>query len=445
MASFQIIIIGTGIAGLATAISLSQKTQHQILILESSSVLTEAGAGIQCSAAASRVLSSWALREEFEAVATCPDFTEIRRYEDDELIGLIPANVNDYSTRLRGFPHWLVHRVDYQKILADAATTRGVKIDFGQKVVAIDVDNVEVTLASGRSLRADLIIGADGIHSRTRRSIPALKDVVPRRTENYCYRALIPREEMLKNPVTATLIDNQSQQAWAGQFKHIISYPIAKGKFYNLVMTVPDHGDAPLGQYNEPGDVSEMRQVFKDFNETVQAVLDTIDSCAKWVLADLPPLPTWSSPNGRVILVGDACHAMAPHAASGAATSLEDAEVLGLCIATCNGIADLPRAAKDYEHLRRPRCERIQEISRENATTFALPDGPMQEARDQIWRAQKAMLEKQLQEDTPLAIPAEDMAQQFPHPALVQWLVGHDIIEEARTHLATRKEIHNIL
>ncbi|KIX94387.1 uncharacterized protein Z520_09773 [Fonsecaea multimorphosa CBS 102226] len=439
MASFQIIIIGTGIAGLATAISLSQKTKHEILILESSPILTEAGAGVQCSAAASRILGNWGLREHFEAVATSPDFMEIRRYDNNGLIGLMPTNVKNYSTRLRGSPHWLVHRVDYQKILAEAATASGAKIEFGQKVVAVDAEEVEVTLESGRSLRADLIIGADGIHSRTRRSIPGLVDVVPRRTENYCYRALVPREEMLKNPVTAALVDNQSQQAWAGQFKHIISYPIAKGKFYNLVMTIPDLGDAPLGKYNEPGDVSEMRQVFSDFNDTVHAVLDTVESCAKWVLAELPPLPTWSSPNGRVILVGDACHAMAPHAAMGAATSLEDAEVLGLCVATCKGIADLPRAAKDYEYLRKARCERIQEISRENATTFALPDGPMQEARDRIWRAQKAMLEKQLQEDSPLVIPAEDMTQKFPHPALVQWLVGHDIIEEAKRHLSSRE------
>ncbi|OAP60770.1 hypothetical protein AYL99_05772 [Fonsecaea erecta] len=439
MASFQIIIIGTGIAGLATAISLSQKTKHQILILESSPILTEAGAGIQCSAAASRILSSWGLGEQFEAVATCPDFTEIRRYDNNELIGIIPTNVKNYSARLRGSPHWLVHRVDYQKILAEAATASGVKIEFGQKVVSVDVEEVQVTLEAGRSLRADLIIGADGIHSRTRRSIPGLEDVLPRRTENYCYRALVPREEMLKTPVTAALVDNQSQQAWPGQFKHIISYPIAKGKFYNLVMTIPDLGDAPLGKYNEPGDVSEMRQLFKDFHDTVQAVLDAVESCAKWVLAELPPLSAWSSPNGRVILVGDACHAMAPHAASGAATSLEDAEVLGLCVAACTGIADLPRAAKDYEHLRKARCERIQEISRDNATTFALPDGPMQQARDRIWRAQKAMLEKQLQEDSPLVIPAEDMTQPFPHPALIQWLVGHDIIGEAERHLASRE------
>ncbi|KAH0844730.1 hypothetical protein AYO21_01950 [Fonsecaea monophora] len=438
MATFKIIIIGTGIAGLATALSISQKTKHEILILESSPILTEAGAGIQCSPAATRILSGWGLRDQFEAIAVLPDLMEIRRYEDNDLLGLSFINIKDYSVLMRGFPHWFVHRVDYQKILADAVTKRGVKIEFGQKVVAVDVEEVKVTLEDGRSLDADLIIGADGIHSRTRRSIPGLQDIVPRRVDHYCYRAIVPREKMLKNPLTAALLENDSLQVWAGEFKHLIGYPFANGRFYNLVLTVPDDGEAPLGRYNEPGDVSEMQQVFKDFNDTVQAVLNAVDDCAKWVLAELPPLPSWSSPNGRVVLVGDACHAMVPHAASGAVASLEDAEVLGLCVATCRKVADLPRATKDYQHLRKPRAERIQEISRQNTTTFNLPDGPKQQDRDRIWRAQKAVAEKQLQEGFEVAALEEDKNQVFPHPAVVQWLVGHNVIEETKRYLASR-------
>ncbi|KAJ9607730.1 hypothetical protein H2200_007808 [Cladophialophora chaetospira] len=439
MASFQIIIVGAGIGGLATALSISQKTKHKILVLESSPVLTEAGAGIQLNASASRLASNWGLTEQFEAVATRPDFVEIRRYDDFELLGLIPANVKGYSERVRGSPHWLVHRVDYQKILADAAVANGVKLEFAQKVVDVDVDAITITLADGRTLRADLIIGADGIHSRVRRSIPSLRNIAPRKGESFCYRALIPREKMLENPSTTALIDNQSQQAWAGQDKHIIAYPIAKGELYNLVMMVPDRGDAPLGRYNEPGDVDEMREIFKDYSDTAKAVLNAIDHCAQWIIAELPPLPTWSSLNRRTVLVGDACHAMTPHAASGAMASLEDAEVLGLCLATCSGVDDIPRAIADYEHLRQPRCERIQEISRANGSTFSLPDGPMQQARDKVWLAQKVALEKQLANDAALEVPEEDMTKQYPHPSVVQWLVGHNITQEAQVYLETRR------
>lgn len=441
MTSLKVIIVGAGIAGLATAISLSQKTSYEITILESSPILTEAGAGIQCSSAAARVLCKWGLKEQFEAVATRPDYMEIRRYENNELLGLILTNVNSYSERLRGAPHWLVHRVDYQKILAKAAIENGVKIQFAQKVVRVDTENVTALLEDEKMIKADLIIGADGIHSKVRRWMPTLEDIVPRKSENFCYRALVPREKMLQNPVTAALIDNKSQQAWAGEFKHIISYPIAQGKYYNLVLILPDHGNAPLALYNEPGDVTEMREAYSDFNDTVQAVFDAISECAKWVLADLPPLPTWSSENGRVILLGDACHAMLPHAASGAATALEDAEVLGLCLATCKTLDDFPRAARDYEHLRKARCERIQGISRENAMTFSLPDGPQQQARDKILMAQKLVFEKQLAEDAPLVAPEEDMTKQYPNPAVVQWLVGHDVTAGANKYLSSR--LHN--
>ena len=121
MASLHIVIIGGGIAGLATAISLSQKSKHHILILEGNSSLTEAGAGIQITSNASRILCKWGLREGFEAIATVSDFMEIRRYGSDQLIGLVPANVQSYAERVWNFPHWLVHRIDYQKLLAEAA------------------------------------------------------------------------------------------------------------------------------------------------------------------------------------------------------------------------------------------------------------------------------------------------------------------------------------
>ena len=176
---------------------------------------------------------------------------------------------------------------------------------------------------------------------------------------------------MLQNCVSTLLIDDPGQHVWTGQDTHIIAYPIARGKPLDLVMMVPDDMKSPVGRYNEPGDVNEMRHVFKGYHDTIRVVLDTVDNCAKWVIAELPPLPTWSSQNKRVVLVGDACHAMTAHAASGAMASLEDAEVLGLCLATCKTVEDLPDAREDYFRLRKTRCERIEGRSRENAMTFS--------------------------------------------------------------------------
>ena len=111
------------------------------------------GAGTHCSAAAaSRILGNWELREQVEAVATCPDLTVTRHYDNNELLGLILVNVKGSSRRIRGGPHWLVHRVDYQKILAEAAVANTVKIDFAQTVTAVDIEYVTLTLDTRRAL-----------------------------------------------------------------------------------------------------------------------------------------------------------------------------------------------------------------------------------------------------------------------------------------------------
>ncbi|KIX08162.1 uncharacterized protein Z518_02818 [Rhinocladiella mackenziei CBS 650.93] len=435
MSTLHIVIVGAGIAGLAAAISISQKAKHDILICESNPTLTTTGAGIHITSSASRLLCNWGLREKFEDIATVPDYMDVRRYGDDRLIGLVPSNIRGHAERVWGFPHWLVHRIDYRKILADAATAEGVKIQFGQKVVAIDAEEGRPTLEDGKILTADLIIGADGIHSRTRRSLSAVKDVVPHRASCYCYRALIPRERMLSNPLTAALMTNENQLTWMGPFKHIVAYPVAAGSLYNITIVISDDSDAPIGLYDEPGDVMQMRNDIKDWNEAVTTMLDMIDSCAKWTIADLPPLPTWTSPNGRVILLGDACHAMAPHAASGAATGVEDAEILGHFLVQCKDVRDLARAARSYQDLRQGRCERIQEVSRQNANTFSIPDGPEQQARDRMLQYGKEALEEQLAEDIPWTIPQPDATKPFPHPDFLMWLCGYDAAKEAKTQL----------
>ena len=439
--SWHIVIVGAGIGGLATAISLAGKTKHQIRILEASPTLKEAGAGIQITSNASRILIQWGLLEEFESIATLPDFMQIRRYASNEVIGLVPANEKEYASKVWGSPHWLVHRIDYQQVLARAAIELGVVIEFDKKVRSADTGNRVVHLHDGTAVQADLIIGADGIHSVTRRSIPTLIEVRPVRAVNYCYRTLIPREDMLKHKATSDIISNQNQLSWAGHNKHIIGYPIAQGELYNLVLVVPETTDAPIAAYNQSGSVAEMRREFSGWHDSIQTMLSLAQTCSKWTLAELPPLPTWSSEDGGIVLLGDACHAMTPHAASGAATTLEDAEVLGQCIASCESLDDLKVPAQMYEAIRRTRCERIQEIARQNAIAFSMPDGTQQQSRDEKLRQAMLALEEELGQTTNLKIPTADMMAPFPSPPVIMWLYGYDAQEEARKHLLrTHKE-----
>ena len=438
---WHIVIVGAGIGGLAAAISLARKTKHQIRVLEGSATLKEAGAGIQITPNASRILIQWGLREEFESIATVPSFMQIRRYASNEVIGLVPANEKEYASKVWGSPHWLVHRIDYQQVLARAATELGVIVEFDKKVRSVDAVKQLIHLQDGSAVKADLIIGADGIHSITRTSIPALTDVRPIRAVNYCYRTLIPREDMLRHRATSDIISNQNQLSWAGHNKHIIGYPIAQGELYNLVLVVPETTDAPIAAYNQAGSVAEMCREFSGWHDCIETMLSLAQSCSKWSLAELPPLPRWTSEDGGVVLLGDACHAMTPHAASGAATTLEDAEVLGHCVASCESLSEMQVFAQTYEAVRKTRCERVQEIARQNATVFSMPDGPQQRSRDERLRQAMLALEKDLGQTTNLKIPTPDMMAPFPSPPVVMWLYGYDAQEEARKHiLRTHRE-----
>ncbi|ETN46594.1 uncharacterized protein HMPREF1541_00780 [Cyphellophora europaea CBS 101466] len=428
----SIIVVGAGIGGLAAAVSLAQKTEHSIRVLESSPTLKETGAGIQITPNASRILTSWALKDDFEAVATLSDYMEVRRYATNEAIGLVPSDAEGYATRVWGSPHWTIHRADYQQILAARAASLGVQMSFGAKVVSVDSEACTVQLADDSILAAELIVGADGIRSRVRSSIPRLAEITPLRAENYCYRVLLTRQQMLSHPLVAEVMLNPNRMAWAGHKKHIIGYPIAHGELYNLVIIIPDvHQSAPLNQYNQPGSVEEMLDEIQEWHPAVRTMLRQADSCAKWTLADLPPLPTWHSDSGRIVLLGDAAHATTPHAASGAALALEDAEVLGCCVAACAKVGDLPKVMEVYESQRKKRCERVVEVSRQNANTFSMPDGEAQRVRDAQFAAATERVLAQVRGDQKLVVPEADMEKPFPSPAFLMWLYGYDAIKAA--------------
>ena len=165
-----------------------------------------------------------------------------------------------------------------------------------------------VTLQDGTTLFADLIVGADGIRSKTRDTAVQSDDVVePRPSSNCAFRATIPAAIMNADPDLSRLMDSQ-YDCWIGYRRHVMAYPIRHGQMYNIVMSHP--GKATIGKWNEPGDVKEMRDHYKDFDPVVRKFLGRIENCTKWTLAELPQLSRWVSKSGKVVVIGDAAHGM---------------------------------------------------------------------------------------------------------------------------------------
>ena len=272
------------------------------------------------------------------------------------------------------------------------------------------------------------------------------EDAAPVPFEEYNYRAMIPREAMMRDPETARLMLDQNTQAWLGPGRAIIAYPISTGKLFNLAISVPRGSDAPIANWNQPGDVNEFRSTFADFSPVVQKLVNLVESCAKWTIAEIRPLKTWSSHSGRTVLLGDAAHAMSPHAAQGSAMAIEDAAVLGECLSRFTTPEDLPAAAKAYQAIRRPRVERVQDMAKGNGAMWILPDGPEQEARDKRSKHSMEVYDQELKNIGREGMRAKpktqpDMNGKWPEPAALMWLHGFDTIAEVSHAYETLKSL----
>ena len=230
--------------------------------------------------------------------------------------------------------------------------------------------HVEARFANDARTTAQLLIGADGIHSAVRAAI--LGPEAPVFTGCVAYRGLVPAERLrhLDLPVEA--------QNWMGPGKHLVHYFVASQQLVNIVCVIEQ--ETWTGEsWTDRGEVADVLRAYAGWHAHVTSLIGAMEETFKWALFDRQPLPRWSV--GRVTLLGDSCHPMLPMMAQGAAQSIEDGATLAACLA---GVPSqgVPEALLRYERLRLPRASRLQAMSRANKTNFHLPDGTEQAARD---------------------------------------------------------------
>ncbi|KAH6897968.1 hypothetical protein BKA70DRAFT_1437890 [Coprinopsis sp. MPI-PUGE-AT-0042] len=246
----------------------------------------------------------------------------------------------------------------------------------------IDPSTPSVTLSSGEVFKGDLLVGADGLHSRVRDTVVGHKDD-PIPTGDAAYRAIIPTDLILADPELKFLVEEQSTNVWFGPGRCLVGYCLRQNKMYNLVMP---HPAKDMNEKVRDASVEDMRAEYAAFELRVRKLLDLVPSTMLWSLMDRLPLETWVHSEGKVCLLGDACHPMLPFRAQGAAIALEDAAVLGNLLARITSHSELPALLKAYQSLRHPRASAAQAASRQNHHIFHLPDGPAQKVRDAALR-----------------------------------------------------------
>ncbi|KAF2151458.1 FAD/NAD(P)-binding domain-containing protein [Myriangium duriaei CBS 260.36] len=381
----DIIIIGAGLGGLGAAIAL-RLAGHKVTVLEAASALGEVGAGIQILPNSSRVLIQWGLQDYMEARATYPTKVNILGWKGNAITSMDFGE----ATREYGAPFWDFHRADLHLGLLARSKELGAMILVNSRVAHIDCSSAEkarVILENGQNLESDMVIGADGLHSRCREILLG-KPSPPKATGDLAYRVLLEADAFRDDPELAVFLHPHEVRYWLGPDAHAVNYPLRRGKLLNMVLCVPD--DMPADATTLDGNVKEMQAAFKDWDPRIPKVLKYCLSVQKWKLCYHPSFEaSWSNSTGTLVLLGDAVHAMLPYLASGAGMSLEDAATLGVCLSKVSkqsSNAERVHALTVYENCRRPRTEAVVERGNLQQTLYHFPNGTQQAERDALFK-----------------------------------------------------------
>lgn len=358
----RILIAGAGIGGLTAAAALRQHGFEDITLVEQAGALREVGAGVQIGPNAAKVLYKLGLKDDLERVAVIPLGTQSRNWSSGRIIRNFALG-ETYRQRY-GAPHYHVHRAHLHALLARAAGVQSIRLGARFTGFTQDADGVGLRLESGETLRGDVLIGADGVHSVIRAGV--LGPETPRFSGLVAWRGLTPVDRL------KDLRIERHTHAWWGVHKHFVHYYVDAGRQMNWVGVVPA-GEWRLESWSARGEKREVLSEFEGWHRIVRGIIEACDEPFKWALYDRDPKPGWS--RGRVTLLGDAAHSMLPFMSQGAAQSVEDGYVLARCLARAG--RDVPAALKEYEGLRFERTKRVQLGSRANGQVFHL-SSPLQ-------------------------------------------------------------------
>ncbi|GGK73937.1 FAD-dependent oxidoreductase [Mangrovihabitans endophyticus] len=363
----RFLVVGGGIGGLATALSLSRHG-HEAVVLERNDTFAELGAGIQLAANGIRALDELGLGAPVRARARAIDHLRFMDGVSGEHVTSMPLT-ETYRRRF-GNPYVVVHRGELHRMLHDAVRATGrVELRAQQHVTGYHRDEGSATavLETGERVTGDVLIGADGVRSAVRRQL--VGDGDPRNSGITVYRSLVPIErvppELRWNAVTW----------WAGPGCHFVHYAIAGGRFLNMAASFDDRATRVVSGVPVPA--ATVRGLFTALAEAPRRLLALGADWRAWVLIDRPPVQDWT--DGRVALLGDAAHPMLHYAAQGACQALEDAVVLGaLSAGRTDGFAPMLR---EYNAHRRERTAAVQRVSLESIRLWH-PVGPAAHARN---------------------------------------------------------------
>lgn len=346
LSGLDVLIIGGGIAGLAAARALTRRGA-KVRVLEQAGAFREVGAGLQISPNGARVLQALGLDAALHSHALRSTGVTLRN-------GASGAQVLHMDLPATGAGFHLIHRADLVALLQASLPAEVTRLGARVTSVHLDSPRARVLLEGDEVLQADLILGADGLHSVLR---PEILGTAPKPffTGQVAWRALIPCKG-----------DQPEAQVFMGPGRHLVSYPLRGGQMRNII-AVEERSDWVAEGWNHLDDPTNLRAAFAGFGGPVPDWLAQVKQVHLWGLFRHPVAAQWHK--GNAALLGDAAHPTLPFMAQGANMALEDAYVLARALVDAPAI---PQALAQYQNARRARAQRVIDAANRNARNYHL-------------------------------------------------------------------------
>jgi len=353
----RVLIAGGGIGGLSAALALL-KMGHDVEVHEQAPELKEVGAGLQLSPNGTHVAYALGVGDELKALSCEAEGKEIRLWNTGETWKLF--DLGKVAVERYGFAYFTVYRPDLLLVLERAVRRASPQtIRLASKALGFTQtgDKVTLNLEGGATATGDVLVGADGVHSRIRQGL--FGPDKPQFTGVIAWRGVVPMTKLPQHMVRMVATN------WVGPGGHVVHYPLRGGEVMNFVYAL-ERSDWQVESWSARGTNEELTRDVRGWHEDVQALVRNIPVPYKWALMVRPPMDRWSI--GRVTLLGDACHSMLPFLGQGANSAMEDGYVLARALTELQG--DVPSRLERYENARRERTRRAVEGSADNIHRF---------------------------------------------------------------------------
>ncbi|WP_149535837.1 FAD-dependent monooxygenase [Siccirubricoccus phaeus] len=345
----RIAVIGAGLGGITLA-ALLQRQGFPVTLHEQAPAFARIGAGIVLSGNAVKVLRRLGLEPALLATGIRPAAFRSR----DWITGALTYDLAlDAASEARfGAPFLNIHRADLHEILLSALVPGTLRLGQGLLGVNQRGETLRLDFADGSRAEADLVVGADGIHSRLRALL--FGEAPPRFTGRMAQRAIFPTANL-----HGLAMDDCTK--WWGPDRHALTYFMtgARDEVYVMASVPGEEWDGT--DLSRPLPRAEFLASFAAAAPDLRRIAEGAESCMVWPILDRPRDDRWHE--GRAVLLGDACHPVRPYMAAGGASAIEDAAVLARCLAAAPGHA---AAFTAYEATRIPRVAEVQRISLAN-------------------------------------------------------------------------------